>query len=70
MKRNRKWKIPHTVFLERQTLCLSSFKNRKLKVKLSRVGARKRKNGTFFEPFILSDGHFFNICVLSQCVVY
>ena len=31
-KRNRKWKIPHTV-LERQSLCFSSYKNRKLKVK-------------------------------------
>ena len=32
-KRNRKWKIPHTV-LERQNLRFSSYKNRKLKVKL------------------------------------
>ena len=30
-KRNRKWKIPHTV-LERQTLC--SYENRKSKIKL------------------------------------
>ena len=44
--------------LERRTLCLSSFKNRKLKVNLSRVGAHKRKKGTFYEPFILSEGHF------------
>ena len=61
----RKWKIPHTV-LERRTL----YKNRKLKVKLSWVGARKRKQKAFFVPFILSEGNFFNICVLSECIVY
>ena len=31
MERNRKWKIPHT---QRRTLCFSSYKNPKLKVKL------------------------------------
>ena len=62
-KRNRKWKIPQTVF-ERQTLCVSSYKNRKFKVKLWWVGARKRKKWAFFVPFILSEGHFFNICVV------
>ena len=41
-KRNRKWKIPHTV-LERQNLCFSSYKNRKLIVNLWWVGARERK---------------------------
>ena len=66
---NWKWKIPHTV-LERQTLCFSSYKNRKLKVKLWWVGARERKKRAFFVPFILSEGIFFNICVLSQCIVY
>ena len=68
-KRNRKWKIPHTV-LERRTLCFSSYKNSKLKVKLWWVGARERKKRAFFVPFILSEGNFFNICVLSQCIVY
>ena len=24
---------------------------------------------TFFVPFILSEGNFFNICVLSECIV-
>ena len=24
----------------------------------------------FFVPFILSEGNFFNICVLSECIVY
>ena len=31
-KWDRKWKIQHTV-LERRTLCFTSYKNRKLKVK-------------------------------------
>ena len=34
------------------------------------VGARERKKKVFFVPFILSLGNFFNICVLSQCIVY
>ena len=68
-KRKRKWKIPHAV-LERQTLCFSSYKNRKLKVKLWRAEARKRKKRAFFVLFILSEGNFFKICVLSQCVAY
>ena len=54
----------------RGTLCFSSYKNRKLKVKLLRVGAREKKKRAFFVPFILSEGNFFNICVLSQCIVY
>ena len=68
-KWNRKWKIPHTV-LERQTLCFSLNKNCKLKVKLWWVGARERKKRAFFVSFILSEGNFFNICVLSQCKVH
>ena len=66
-KRNRKWKIPHTV-LERQTLRFSSYKNCKLKLWL--VGAHGRKKRPFFVPFILSEGNSFNIWVLSQCRVY
>ena len=46
-KRNRKWKIPHTG-LERRTMCFSSYKNRKLKVKLWWVWARERKKRGFF----------------------
>ena len=68
-KNQKESKIPHTV-LERRTLCFSSYKNRKLKVKLWWVGARERKKRAFFVPFILSEGNFFNICVLSQCIVY
>ena len=67
-KQNRKWKIPHKV-LER-TLCFSSYKNRKLKVKLRWVGARGRKERAFLVPFILSEWNYFNICVLSQCIVH
>ena len=38
--------IPHTV-LERQTLCFSSYKSRKVKIKLWWVGARERKKRAF-----------------------
>ena len=68
-KLHRKWKIPHTV-LERRTFCFSSFKNCKLKVKLWWVRTRERKKRAFFVPFILSTWTFFEICVLSQCIVY
>ena len=54
----------------KRTLCFSSYKNRKLKVKLWWVGARERKIRTFFVLFILSEGIFFNICVSSPCIVY
>ena len=63
MKRNWKWEIPHTI-LGRQTLCFSSYKNRKLKVKL-RVGARERKKRAFFVFFILSEQIFFDNCVFN-----
>ena len=69
MKQNQKWKIPHTV-LERRTLCFSSYKNHKLKLKLWWVGAHKRKKTASFVPFILSEGNFCNICILSQCIAY
>ena len=68
-KRNRKWKIPHTI-LERRTLCFSSHKNRKLKVKLWWVRACERKKRAFFLPFILCDGNFFKIYVLSHYMVH
>ena len=55
---NRKWKISRTG-LERLTLYFSSYKNRKLKVKLWWVGARERKKRAFFVRFILSKGIFF-----------
>ena len=55
---------------ERRGLYFSSYKNCKLKVKLWWVGVCKRKKRAFFVPFILSEGIFFNICVLSYFVVY
>ena len=64
-----KMENPNAV-LERRTLWFSTYKNRKLKVKLWWVGAREWKKREFFVPFILSEGNFFNICVLSRCIVY
>ena len=69
MERNQKWKILYTL-LERWTLCFSSYKNCKLKVKPWRVGAQERKKRAFFVRFILFERIFLNICVLSQCTVY
>ena len=69
MKWNWKYRIPHTV-LKRQTLCFSSYKNHKLKVKLWWVGAHERRTRAFFVLFILSKENLFNICVLSECIVY
>ena len=43
----------------RQPLSFSSSKNRKLKVKLWRVGSRQRKKKVLFVLFILSEGIFF-----------
>ena len=70
-RRNRKCKILHTV-LARWTLCFSSYKNCELKVKLWWVGAHERikRAFLFFVTFILSEGNLFNICFLSQCIVY
>ena len=59
-----------TTVLERRTLCFSSCKHLKLNVKLWWVGARKGKKRAFFVPFLLSEENVFDICVLSQCVVY
>ena len=53
MKRNR-------------TLCFSSYKNRKLTVKLWWVGACERKKSTLFVSFILSEENFLNICFVSM----
>ena len=45
-KRNRKWKTP-PIDLVTRTLCFSSYKNRKLKLKLCWVVARERKKSAF-----------------------
>ena len=51
-RRNRKWKIAGTIS-ERWNLRLSSYKNRKLKVKVWWVGSRERKKSSFSLMFIL-----------------
>ena len=68
IKRNRKWKIPHTS-LERQNLCFSSYKNRKLNVKLyyNCTFSRKKKEGIFCTVYFVGR-KFFSICVLSPCL--
>ena len=67
--RNRKWKISNAV-LEKRTLCFCSYKNRKPIVKLGWVGARHRKKMLFFVAFLLFERNFFNIFVLSQCILH
>ena len=57
-----KMKIPYIV-LDKQALCFSSYKNRKLKIKLYK---RYNEKGIFFVLFILSGGNFFNICFISM----
>ena len=66
-RRNRNWKMPRTVS---EIWTLGSYKNPELKVKLRWVGARERKKIAFFVTLILSKRKFFNIYVLSQCIVY
>ena len=61
MRQNRKWKIPHS-YVEMNHV--------KLKARLWWVGARERKKSAFFVKFMLLEGNFCNICVLSQCIVY
>ena len=51
-------------------MCFRSYKNRKLKVKRWWVGARKRKKRAFFCAVHFVRRVFFNISVLSQCIVY
>ena len=67
-ERNQKWKILRKI-LEGQNLCSSSYENRKSKVKLWWVEPYERKKRAFVKPFVLSDGIFSNICVLSQFIV-
>ena len=63
-KRNWKRKIPQTAF-KRVFLRTGN-----LKVKLWWGGAWERKKRAFSVSFILSEGNFFKICVLYQCIVY
>ena len=65
--RNQNWEIPYTE-LERWKLCFRSYKNHRLK--LWGVGSRERKKKVYFVPVIFPEGIFFDISVLSQCMVY
>ena len=57
--------------LERRILCFSSYKNRRLKLKLGWVGTRERKKQAFFVLFILTKKtFFFNICVILMYGVF
>ena len=60
-KKETKSKI-RQAFLERQTLCFSSCKNRNLKMKLWWFRAHERKKRLFFVPFILSERNFLRFC--------
>ena len=59
-----------TYSFKETNLVLSSYKNRKLKVKMWWVGTREGKKRAFFATFILSEENFFKICVISQCIEY
>ena len=48
----------------------SSYRNRRLKIKLWWVWVRKRKKSAFFVDYFVQRKFFFNICVLSECIVY
>ena len=65
-KRNRKWKIRHSV-LEARTLCFSSYKNSELRVKLRWVGTCEKKESIFSNVYYVWKT-FFNISVLSWCI--
>ena len=58
-KQNRKWLTRHTV-LERQTFPFNSYKNRKLEVKLSWVGAR-----IFCTVYFVRRKFFQHLCFIS-----
>ena len=60
-KTESKMENPYTV-LERRTLCFSSYRNCKLKVKVWWVGARERKKKASLVPFILPEGNVY------QCI--
>ena len=69
MKRNRKWKIPYTVF-EGWTLSIRSYKNCELKAKLMSSSSRKKKRVHFLQRLFFPKYFFFSIWVLTQCITY
>ena len=58
-KHKTKSKMENPTVLEWQTLCFSSYKNHKWKVKLWWVVAHERKKRAFFVPFV-----FCNVCTI------
>ena len=67
---NLKYKLPHIV-LERRTLCFSSYKNHKLKVKLSQ-SSRRKKEGIFCTVYFVRRKFFltFVFYLNVQCIEY
>ena len=55
--------------LVKWTFCFSSYKNRELKVKLMSWSSRRKKECIFCN-FYFVRRKFFNICVLSQYILY
>ena len=68
MKRNRKWKIPHS--FRETNLVPQLIEESQIKSKTVMSWSSRKKERTFIVPFILSEGNFFKICVLSQYIVY
>ena len=56
--------------LETQTLCFSSYKNLRLKVKLWWVAAHKRKKEGIFCIVYFVRRSLFNVSILTQCILY
>ena len=52
--------------LERRTLCFSSYKNRKLKVKLMRWSSRKKKEGIFCTVYFVGREVFRDLYFISM----
>ena len=68
MKRNRKWKIPHS--FRETNLVAQLIEESQIKSKTVMSWCSRKKKRTFIVLFILSEGNFFKICVLSQYIVY
>ena len=51
-------------------LVLQFIEELQIKSKTVMSWSSRKKKRVFFAPFILPKGMFFNICILSQCIVY
>ena len=60
---------PKHTFTE-MNLLLQLVEESQIKSKTLMRWSSRQKRSAFFVTFILSQGIFFNICVLSQCIVY